>query len=257
MLGLRSSGRFEIIWKRTLEKAITYPVVEKFVSVNGEGQRAGELAAFVRFAGCNLSCSYCDTAWANDSAARVEQVSLEDVLEWVRAQKVACVTLTGGEPTLQSGLPALVEALLHEEGPCGCGLWVEIETNGSVDLARLKLLREKLESDSKAFGVLSLTVDYKLPSSGAEGEMRASNYATLGNHDTVKFVCGCTDDLERAYEVAQEFDLPGRVPVYLSPVFGRIEPSEIVQFMISHSMNWAHIQLQLHKIIWPNVDKGV
>lgn len=235
----------------------TLPVAEKFVSVNGEGQRAGMLSAFIRFAGCNLRCSYCDTQWANESGAEVESLSIEDMVQFVRQSSVACVTLTGGEPALQKNLPELVQSLLAEDGPAGDGLWVEIETNGSVDLAPFVNLRRRVLGDSGARGTLSLTVDYKLPSSGVQDEMLALNYESLDACDTVKFVCGSELDLERALQVCNEFKLPGRVPVYFSPVFGQIDPASIVHFMAKKGMYWAHIQLQLHKIIWPDVEKGV
>lgn len=236
---------------------ITFPVVEKFVSVNGEGQHAGMLAAFIRFAGCNLRCTYCDTAWANAKGVAFEQLTLSDVVAFVRKSGVSCVTLTGGEPVLQAGLAELVCALLGLEGPDGAGLWVEVETNGSLDLAPLVSVRESALGASKARGALSLTVDYKLPSSGAQGEMMASNYEALRACDTVKFVCGSKEDLSCALEVCKRYKLPGRIPVYVSPVWGQLHPADIVDFMREHGMYWAHIQLQLHKIIWPNVEKGV
>lgn len=62
----------------------TYQVVEKFVSINGEGRRAGELAAFIRFKGCNLQCSYCDTSWANEPGCESERLTEEEILSWIR-----------------------------------------------------------------------------------------------------------------------------------------------------------------------------
>lgn len=76
----------------------TYQVVEKFVSINGEGRRAGELAAFIRFKGCNLQCSYCDTSWANEPGCESERLTEEEILSWIRETGVKNVTLTGGEP---------------------------------------------------------------------------------------------------------------------------------------------------------------
>ena len=111
------------------------PVVERFVSVNGEGPRAGRLAAFIRFAGCNLACSWCDTAWANVGKCEHEDMTPRSLVEWVSDTGVSCVTLTGGEPALQPGLPALVSALLASGSwGFGNGRAVEIETNGAVDL---------------------------------------------------------------------------------------------------------------------------
>ena len=233
------------------------PVAERFVSINGEGRSAGKLAAFIRFTGCNLRCSYCDTMWANEpgAAEAAEALCIDDLVAWVRENRACRVTLTGGEPAIQPLLPDLIAALLAEDGPDGCGLAVEVETNGAADLAPLVAVRERLSNTAR--GTLSLTVDWKLPASGMERHMIAGNFALLDGCDTVKFVCGGEGDLSRALEVARELDLPGRVAVYLSPVFDSIEPAAIVRFMQRNDMRWATMQLQLHKIIWPNVEKGV
>lgn len=232
------------------------PVAERFVSVNGEGRAAGKLAAFIRFTGCNLACSYCDTMWANAPVAadRAERVSVADLVAWACETRVECVTLTGGEPALQPALPSLVCALLAEPGPLERGLRVEIETNGAADLRELAQLREACASLP---GNLTFTVDWKLPSSGMEGRMLRENFALLDARDTVKFVCGGEGDLVRMLEVSRELGLPDRVPVHLSPVFGRLDPARIVDFMQENNLTWATAQLQLHKIIWPGVEKGV
>ena len=234
----------------------TLPVAERFVSVNGEGRAAGKLAAFIRFTGCNLACSYCDTMWANAPVAadRAERVPVADLVAWTRETRVECITLTGGEPALQPELPCLVRALLAEPGPLGRGLRVEIETNGAADLRELAQLREACASLP---GSLTFTVDWKLPASGMEDRMLRENFALLDARDTVKFVCGGEGDLARMLEVSRELGLPNRVPVYLSPVFGRLNPARIVDFMQENNLTWATAQLQLHKIIWPGVEKGV
>ena len=232
------------------------PVAERFVSVNGEGRAAGKLAAFIRFTGCNLACSFCDTMWANAPAAAecAERVPVADLVAWARETRVECITLTGGEPALQPELPCLVRALLAEPGPLGRGLRVEIETNGAADLRELAQLREECSSLP---GSLTFTVDWKLPASGMEDRMLREYFALLDARDTVKFVCGGEGDLVRMLEVSRELGLPNRVPVYLSPVFGRLDPARIVDFMQENNLTWTTAQLQLHKIIWPGVEKGV
>ena len=107
---------------------ITYPVVEKFISINGEGQKAGELAAFIRMRGCNLSCNYCDTSWANTMDCPCEFLSTEELITWLTEHKIKNVTLTGGEPLLTTGIDTFIETLGSS------GFSVEIETNGSVAL---------------------------------------------------------------------------------------------------------------------------
>lgn len=103
-----------------------FSLAEAFVSINGEGTRAGELAVFLRFCGCNLACSFCDTTWANQPDVPSKQVTAEELVAYVQKTGVRNVTLTGGEPLLQPGIEILITEL------CALGYQVEIETNGSV-----------------------------------------------------------------------------------------------------------------------------
>ena len=89
-----------------------YKVVEKFISINGEGSRAGQLAAFIRFHYCNLNCSYCDTRYANDSNSNYELLSAQNILDYLKTNKVVNVTLTGGEPLLQDNINNLINILI-------------------------------------------------------------------------------------------------------------------------------------------------
>ncbi len=216
-------------------------VVEKFVSINGEGTRAGELAVFVRFQGCNLACSYCDTMWANQEACPFTPMTPEEIRDYILSTGIANVTLTGGEPLLQEDMPKLL-ALLEQSGK----LRVEVETNGAVGLAPF------CGKNRPVF-----TMDYKLPESGWEDSMDRGNFSLLHPCDTVKFVCGSRGDLERAREIIQEYGLSGRCHVYLSPVFGRIAPEEMVHFMLEHKLNGVRLQIQIHKVIWDPSKRGV
>lgn len=268
------------------------PVVERFVSVNGEGPRAGRLAAFIRFAGCNLACSWCDTAWANVGNCEHEDCTTAELVEWVAGSGAQCVTLTGGEPALQPGLPALIGAL------CASEVWglqgsrvIELETNGAVDLAQLHQLRCELgctPGGPQGFGDsqvpssaqvpgsaqapsgagvpgdvpdqptrIAFTVDCKMPSSGMTQEMLPGNYELLGPGDAVKFVVASREDLECAQRVIEQHSLCSRCEVFFSPVFSCIEPSQIVCFMQEQGLANVRLQLQLHKIIWPGQEKGV
>lgn len=218
-------------------------VAEKFISINGEGTRAGELAVFVRFTGCNLRCSYCDTMWANEPGCPYEEMSPAQICEYVRSTGIKNVTLTGGEPLLQKDMDKLISLLISK-----CGVRVEIETNGAVDLRPFVELPE---------GRPLFTMDYKLPSSGYENRMIAENFSVLEKEDTVKFVSGSRADLERAGEIIEKYGLLDRCHVYFSPVFGRIEPAEIVDFMLNKRMNKARIQIQMHKVIWDPNARGV
>ena len=227
-----------------------FPVVERFVSVNGEGTHAGQLAAFVRFRGCSLDCSYCDTAWAKRADASAEMLRVSDIVSFADASPASCVTLTGGEPLQQDGIGVLLEALAADRGR-----FVEIETNGAVPLARFADMRRGLADD--AHGRLSFTMDCKLPSSGMYARMVWENYDVLGPCDAVKFVVGDDGDLKAALQVIRRFDVQGRCSVFFSPVFGKMDPARIVDFMRENALDRARVQLQLHKLIWPRRDRGV
>lgn len=216
-------------------------VVERFVSINGEGAHAGELAAFIRFRGCNLGCTYCDTKWANENDTLALSYTPEQLAQWVENKEVVNVTLTGGEPLLQDEIDELIGLLLHN------GKRVEIETNGSIPLDSF------IHDNARPV----FTMDYKLPSSGMEVVMRHDNFKLLNAHDTVKFVAGNRADLDCAHTIIENYTLQERCHVYLSPVFGKINPADMVDYMIENNMNGVRLQLQLHKCIWSPERRGV
>ncbi|MBE5899762.1 MAG: putative 7-carboxy-7-deazaguanine synthase QueE [Lachnospiraceae bacterium] len=215
-------------------------VVEKFVSINGEGLRAGELAVFIRFKGCNLSCSYCDTTWANEKECPYEEMSPLDIFNYIKSTKVRNVTLTGGEPLLQKDIDKLIDLIEDDHN-----IRIEIETNGAVDIRRFS-------SDKVTF-----TMDYKLPQSGMEEKMLLENFSFIKEKDTVKFVASSKEDLDKAYDIIKKYSLIEKCHVYFSPVFGKIEPDEIVDYMISNNMNDIRLQIQMHKVIWDPEKRGV
>lgn len=219
-----------------------YKVVETFISINGEGQHAGELALFIRFAGCNLNCNYCDTRWANQPDVVYQEMTETEIKALVADSGVRNVTLTGGEPLLQPGMYQLLEIVGSLPD-----IRIEIETNGSVDIGPYMTLIHR-----PAF-----TLDYKLPGSGMEAGMNTENYRYLTKEDTVKFVISDKADLTRAREIIEQYQLEGRCGIYYSPVFGRIRPAEIVDDMIEHRLNGVHMQLQMHKFIWDPEQRGV
>ncbi len=219
----------------------TFPVVELFTSINGEGVLAGQLTVFVRFRGCNLNCSYCDTQWANQPDAPITPMTAEQIRDAILATGVSLVTLTGGEPLCQPQLRGLLTLLAQEPT-----LHMEIETNGSRDLTPL------LDIPNVTF-----TMDYKLAGSDMEKHMRLANFPLLRPQDTVKFVVSSIADLDRAWEVISQYQLTDRCYVYLSPVFGKIDPADIVTYMTDHTMNRVRLQLQMHKFIWDPNARGV
>lgn len=219
-----------------------YKVVEKFVSINGEGVLAGQPAVFIRFQGCNLSCSFCDTAWANEEDAEFTLMTEQQIKDYIKETGIKNVTLTGGEPLLVPDILQLLQLLAADQF-----LHIEIETNGSV----------ALDSFAGISNPPVFTMDYKLPGSLMETKMLVSNFNLLTKKDTVKFVVGNTEDLNRAKEVIKTYDLTTKCHIYISPVFGQINLEEIVDYLIQNCMNGVTMQLQMHKVIWDPNKRGV
>ena len=221
-------------------------VVEKFVSINGESKRAGELALFIRFKGCNLNCTYCDTKWANEPDCDYQEMTPEKLLDYIEKTKVKNITLTGGEPLLQKDINKLIKMIIDK------GFRVEIETNGAVSIESTAALRDK-----EGFKDLSFTLDYKSPSSGCEDKMILDNFNFIDSRDSVKLVVGNEKDLEKARYIIEKFNLSDRCQVFLSPIFGMIKPEKIVDFMIDKNLNDIKLQIQMHKVIWDPNKRGV
>lgn len=236
----------------------TFRVVEKFISINGEGRRAGQLALFVRFAGCNLNCAYCDTKWANEADVSYHEYTIDELYQMIKESKVKNITLTGGEPLIQPNMDRLLKRLRED-----ASLRIEIETNGSVDIQ--PFLLDTQSDDIQAHSVkstvednVSFTLDYKTSVSGMEDRMHMDNYVNLRAQDTVKFVVGSIRDLEKAKSIIEDYHLVEKgCGIYLSPCFGEIPPSEMVDFLVEHRLNDVNVQLQLHKFIWDPDKRGV
>lgn len=219
-----------------------YNVAETFLSINGEGARAGQLAFFIRFTGCNLKCGYCDTSWANVPGTACTPMDQERLYALVKESGSHNVTITGGEPLLQEDVYSLLALLCRDPQ-----LYVEVETNGSLPLKPFFNIPNRP----------SFTMDYKLPGSGMERFMHLENLLLLTRRDTVKFVCGSEEDLLRAWEIMDRYQLTESTNVYLSPVFGQLQPAVMVEFMKERRMNDVTLQLQLHKFIWDPEKRGV
>ena len=211
-------------------------IYEMFTSIQGESTHAGRLCFFIRLAGCNLRCSYCDTKKAQSPDAGSEY-SLEEILRKAKESGIRLVEITGGEPMLQNAVPELCNILI------GNGFEVLIETNGSVDLSPLPAEVRRI-------------IDWKTPSSGESSRMMDSNFRNLRPHDEVKFVIADRKDYEASLEVMDRFGIASRAAVLFAPVFGRIEPRTLVEWMIADRVP-ARLNLQLHKIVWSPETEGV
>lgn len=220
----------------------TFKIAESFVSINGEGKKAGRLSMFIRLRGCNLNCSYCDTKWAISKRGDAELMTAPETAQMVKEAGVELVTLTGGEPLLDENISGLIGSILALPK-----VELEIETNGSIPI------RPWRERDAR----LSMTMDYKLPSSDMEESMCLENMEELKPWDVVKFVIGTREDLQRAKEITERFSLCEKAIVYFSPVFGALPAGEIVEFMKEHKLNKVRFQIQIHKVVWDPEQKGV
>lgn len=201
-------------------------VTEIFFSIQGEGTRAGLPCVFVRFTGCDLRCVYCDTAYAFHGGT---EMTVDAILGEVARHPCRLVLLTGGEPLLQRELPALARALLAR------GHEVTVETHGQRPLDALP--REVVR-----------IVDVKTPGSGEEA--RDLGYLEgLARHDEVKFVVASQDDFSWSREVILRHRLEDRVHVLFAPVWGKVEPRDLVRWMLESGVR-ARLSLQVHKVIW-------
>lgn len=211
-------------------------VVEIFKSIDGEGIRAGFPVTFIRLAGCNLRCSYCDSNYACDwKDEDVTEMTPKEIFKNVYLKGNTRITLTGGEPLIHEDVDSLIDILT------GSGFEVNIETNGSVDIERY-LQRN-----------IIVTMDYKCPSSNMTEQMLLENLELLRKQDVLKFVVGSKQDLDCCRDIIKYTD----AQIFISPVFGKIEPKEIVEYMIEHDMQHCRIQLQMHKIIYDPNARGV
>jgi len=210
-------------------------VNEIFRSIQGEGTRAGLRCTFVRLTGCNLNCTWCDTPYARSEG---RTMSLAEVLRQVQQLSCRRVEVTGGEPLIQPATPELLRRL------CDAGCETLLETNGSLDLAGV---------DPRVIKI----VDFKCPGSGEHQSNRWANLAHLRGGDEVKFVLADRDDYEFARRAVLEHDLAPRcAAVLFCPAFGRLEVSELAGWILENGPD-VRLGLQLHKMIWPDLERGV
>lgn len=208
---------------------------EIFYSLDGEGSRAGFPAVFVRLAGCNLRCDYCDTTYAMKEDAG-EEMTIAQILNRIGFYHCDYITLTGGEPLLNDTAFELVKAMDE------AGYHVTIETNGSVDI-------------SKALDHASICMDWKTPSSGMNDDMLKSNLRLLRPQDVLKIVLRRSD---LSYTDVFIHTNILSCPIYLSPVYGEIPLDELAEYVkLYRGQNKIRMQLQIHKIIWSPNKRGV
>jgi 7-carboxy-7-deazaguanine synthase len=208
----------------------TLRINEIFHSIQGESTRAGLPTTFVRLTGCPLRCDYCDTTYAFDEG---EAMTIEAVLESVRAHGAKYVTVTGGEPLAQKNCLMLLERL------CDGGFDVSLETSGAIDVSRV---------DPRVVKIL----DVKTPASGESAKNRFENLALLGPRDQIKFVICDRADYEWSKALVARERLAARCEVLFSPCHGRLAPGELADWILADRLP-VRLQIQLHKVLWGDV----
>lgn len=222
---------------------------EIFSSIDGEGIRTGFLTTFIRTFGCNLRCNYCDTMYAVEDQMNLlgekpfKEMSIGEIIVECQGLKNQRITLTGGEPLLQKDAEELVKALIKE------GFEVNIETNGAIDISNYAYM-QNLDMSK-----LIITMDWKSPYSGMNDKMIESNLEKLRVIDVLKFVVASKEDLDDMKCVITENDI--WCNIFVSPVFGEIEGSDIVEYIKQNNLQNVRVQCQLHKIFWDPSKRGV
>lgn len=225
---------------------------EIFYSIEGEGIRAGHPCVFIRTFGCNLNCNYCDSQYACKGDNYTE-MSIVDILNEVKKYNTRYITITGGEPLIQDEeeMSSLIMCLLSYD------YYINIETNGAADLSHYKELRLN-EVSNISEGPFIFTMDWKSDSCGMSKFMNKYNLSCLGKCDVLKFVVGSEQDLLQMKDLLQSDEyLYERVNVFVSPVFGEIDPKSIVDFLKENGLDKVRLQLQIHKFIWDPNERGV
>lgn len=214
-------------------EGISLAINEIFVSIQGESTWAGLPCVFLRTMGCPLRCRWCDTKYAFCEGTRWQ---LDALVDEACRHGVDLVEITGGEPLAQSGTPPLAAALLAR------GKTVLVETSGSLDISVLP---------EGAHAIM----DLKCPSSGEQARNDLDNIGRLRPGDEVKFVIGTREDYDWAAAMVREHDL-ARWPVLFSPVSGELDAELLSQWILADRLA-VRLQLQLHKLLWPGVERGV
>jgi 7-carboxy-7-deazaguanine synthase len=208
---------------------------EIFYSIQGESSFAGCPCAFIRLTACDLRCTYCDTEYAFYEG---REMSIPEILRAIQPYPAKLVLVTGGEPMLQPAVHDLFRALLELD------YTVCVETGGHISLRNVDARVHKI-------------MDLKCPSSGMASRNDFGNIQFLTRGDEVKFVIGDRADFDWACEMTRRFELSSRVgSVLFSPVYRRLPYEQLARWVLDCGLP-VRMQVQLHKIIWPDVVRGV
>lgn len=234
------------------------PIVEIFQSISGEGISAGNLVVFVRAAGCNLRCTWCDTKYSfPESGDTVTMMLPSEIVAKIDSFGSREIICTGGEPLEEGKIKRLLPAYL-----ASLGYKIRIETSGASKL----YIGDELLLFNGAHENISYCMDVKCPGSGMVYQNMLTNITLLKEGDELKFVVKDATDLNFSFDVIEAYKKQlseKNIAINFSPVFDAIAPSEIVDFlkqknrMIVDNGLWVRLSLQIHKYIWPPFMRGV
>jgi len=211
-------------------------VSEMFRSLQGETSYAGRPCAFLRTAGCNLHCSWCDTEYARSGPGAARTV--EELCEKLHGMGTELVCITGGEPLLQAGPVCELAGRLLRRGHT-----VLVETNGTQGVAPVP--------DGAV-----VVMDVKCPASGESGKTLPGNVERLRPCDEVVFVIAERGDFDWAAAFVRRHGLTDGPQLLFSPAWGLVRPRDLAGWILDSGLD-VRLQLQLHKILWPEADRGV
>jgi 7-carboxy-7-deazaguanine synthase len=209
-------------------------ICELFYSIQGESSYAGYPCFFIRVAGCNLRCTYCDTRYSFEGEHQF--YSIGQILVELDKYPGVLVEITGGEPLLQNGIYPLIEQLL------AAGRTVLFETNGSLSLERVPQNVVRI-------------MDMKCPDSGMHEKMNFDNFRFMDEKDEIKFVISSRKDYNWATQLVSAYNLHNMTTITFSPVSSRLPPEMLAGWILEDRLP-VRLRLQLHTIIWPFKTKG-
>ena len=216
-------------------------ISEIFFSIQGESSYAGLPCIFIRLSGCNLRCNYCDAQYTWEEGA---PLSIAEIVAQIKGFPCSLVEVTGGEPLMQQESKQLLEVLIEE------GYQVLLETNGSYPIHSLPDL-------------VTAILDVKCPDSGSGNSFALENIDAIQKRAVardggceLKFVLSSEDDFLWACDFIRRHQLDGLLPILFSPVIGRVEPTELAEWIMKSKLT-VRLQLQLHTILWPGQSRGV
>lgn len=207
---------------------------EIFFSIQGESLLAGKPTVFIRTTACNLRCTWCDTRYAYWDGKLME---ISEILSEVKKHETEYVCVTGGEPLGQKAVLPLLQALLAQK------YIVSLETNGSFSIKDVPLDVIKV-------------IDIKCPDSGETESMAWENLSLVKPQDQFKFVIASKADFEWAERICDEHKLHEKCAVLFSPVYGKVKPAELAQWILKSKAK-VTMQMQMHKEIWGPSERGV